>query len=130
MLRRRRRQDRLALLLRERVGQRHPQRELSAGLPDGAAAPVRDQGHRRVRARLREPRHGRGRFPQEPPEGQGRPGRRPRHPHQRDRETGADCRPHPEGARPRPGREGHAEHGLRYETPGAYGREDEAEGAG
>ena len=30
----------------------------------------------------------------------------------------------------RPGREGHAQHGLRHEAAGAHGREDEAQGAG
>ena len=67
------------------------------GLPDGAAAPLRDQGHRRVRARLRQPRHGRRRLPEEPAEGQGHPDRRARHPHERDREAGNDRRPHPQG---------------------------------
>ena len=64
-----------------------------AGLPDGAAALLRDRGHRRVRARLREPRHGRHRVPEEPAEGQGRPGRRARHPHQRDRDAGSRSPP-------------------------------------
>ena len=66
-----------------------------AGLPDGAAALLRHRGHRRVRARLRQPRHGRRGLPEEPAEGPGHPGRRARHPHQRDRDTGEDCRPHP-----------------------------------
>ena len=99
VLRRRRREDRLALLLRERLGQRHPERQLPRGLPDGSAAFLRHPGHRRVRARLREPRHGRHRVPEEPAEGQGRAGRRARHPHQRDRDAGEDRRPHPEGHR-------------------------------
>ena len=81
VLRRRGRQDRLALLLRQRLGQRHPQRQLPGGLSDGPAALLRHAGHRRVRARLREPRHGGHRVPEEPPEGQGGPGRRPGHPH-------------------------------------------------
>ena len=44
VLRRRRREDRLALLLRQRLGQRHPQRQLPAGLPDGAAVLLRHPG--------------------------------------------------------------------------------------
>ena len=44
VLRRRRREDRLALLLRQRLGQRHPQRQLPRGLPDGAAVLLRDAG--------------------------------------------------------------------------------------
>ena len=45
VLRRRGREDRLALLLRQRVGQRHPQRELPRRLSDGAAVLLR---HRRA----------------------------------------------------------------------------------
>jgi methionine synthase II (cobalamin-independent) len=75
---------RLALLLRQRVGQRHPERELPSGLSDRASVFFRDRRHHRVRARLREPSHGRRRLPEEPAEGSGRPVRRARHPDQRD----------------------------------------------
>ena len=67
----RRREDRLALLLRERVGQRHPQRQLPGGLPDGAPALLGHARDRPVRARLRQPRHGRHRVHGEPAGGQG-----------------------------------------------------------
>ena len=64
---------------------------LSANFPQGYQTVLphffEHQGHRRVRARLREPRHGRRRLPEEPAEGQGRADRRARHPHQRDREA-------------------------------------------
>ena len=45
--------------------------QLPEGLPDGAAALLRHARDRPVRARLREPRHGRHRVPEEPAGGQG-----------------------------------------------------------
>ena len=99
VLRRRRREDRLALLLRQRLGQRHPQRQLPRGLPDGAAVLLRHRRDRRVRPRLRQPQHGRRRVPEEPAGQPGRADRRARHPHQRDRAAGGDRRAHQEGHR-------------------------------
>ena len=71
VLRGRRREDRLALLLRQRVGERHPQRQLPRWLPDGAAVLLGHARDRRVRPRLREPRDGRHRVHGEPAGGQG-----------------------------------------------------------
>ena len=95
VLRGRRREDRLALLLRQRLGQRHPQRELPRGLPDRPAALLGHARDRPVRARLREPGHGRRRVPEEPARGQGGAGRRPRHPLDDDRDAPSRSPPAP-----------------------------------
>ena len=84
--RRRGREDRLALLLRQRLGQRHHQRQLPPGLSDRAAPLLRHRRRGRVRPRLRQPPHGRRGLPQEPAGQPGHPAGRARHPHQRDRD--------------------------------------------
>ncbi len=106
---------------------------LSAQLPDRvrdrAAALLRYARHRPVRPRLREPRHGGDRVPEEPARRQGGRGRRARHPQHDGRVARADRRSRPPRPRARPGEPGDADDRLRHEAPAADDREDEAEGA-
>ena len=85
MHRGRRCQDRLALLLRQRLGQ-PALRAVPVGLRIGPAVFLRS-ADRPVRARLRQPRHGRHRRAQGPAQGQGGRDRRDRRAHQHDRDA-------------------------------------------
>ena len=106
---------------------------LSANFPEGYQTVLpyffEHDRHRRVRARLRQPRHGRHRLPEESAEGQGRAGRRARHPHERHRETGTDRGPHPTRSSSTCRPKGHAQHGLRHEAARAHGGQDETQRA-
>ena len=107
---------------------------LSGSFPEGYQTvlpqSLRHARHQRVRARLRQPRHGRHRVPEEPAEERRRAGRRARRPLERDRVARDDREAHSQGHRARAGREGDAQHRLRHEAARPHGREDEAEGAG